>query len=384
MGNTGRDKQFLGENTKAQFAKWLNHLLAYKTLVAMLAVAVIIFVIPHMLHTGYPFRYYRVETNQIIFLYAGKTDWWFRGILHYYTSGVFAAAMRAWLITTACLVTMRYILEPILPIGGKANVNTQTIHRNIVYKTLNKLSYGVCLWSVRQAVREQGLLPLYRSLERIVPDITHHYNSYTMKGKYHLTKTRAQQSFQISLALETLSMFDVDSVMDIGDSAGNHLKYMQSLTHSMRVASMNTDQRAIDKIEAKGITAIRANAIEYDWDGTDYDMFTAFEVLEHLSDPIKFLVRLKRANSKVFVITVPYLRETRIHSDLVGDNEEFHIHELCPSDWKFLFALTGWYVIAERTYFQFPRRVPGWGELAAFWERNDFWGFWGAILKCGS
>lgn len=230
---------------------------------------------------------------------------------------------------------------------------------------------------LNMAIKQQGLLPLYKRLEKIVPDISHQYNSDGMDDEYWFVKLRGEHAFQVRLALEAMEQFDVHSLMDIGDSAGTHIIYLTTLSgREIRAKSLNNDPEAIKHIKRMGLEAIEADAQDYDWSKEDWDMFLAFDMLEHLTDPISFLVNLRRARSKVLVITAPYVRRSRVHQP--SKNE--HINELSPGDWKFLFATTGWEVVKERHYLQFPH-IFGWGALAEFWERNDFLGFWGCVLK---
>lgn len=243
--------------------------------------------------------------------------------------------------------------------------------------------------SIKMAVKEEGLRPLYSRLEEAIPDISEQYCTGRLTETYHLTKVRAQHSFQVSLALEAMEMFDIKSVLDIGDSCGNHLVYLSTLSQNgLKVRSLNIDPRAVKKARAQGIEAEEADAERYHWSKADSDMLVCFEVLEHLVDPLKFLVGLRQAKPKCFVITCPYLRKSRIsYEPLVSDNgvvinaEDAHIHELSPGDWKFLLYLAGWRVIKEKRYLQFPQRVFGWRVLADYWERVDFLGFWGCILS---
>jgi len=212
----------------------------------------------------------------------------------------------------------------------------------------------------------------------MVPDISHQYNSDDMDDECWFVKLRGEHAFQVRLALEAMEQFDVHSLMDIGDSAGTHIIYLTTLSgREIRAKSLNNDPEAIRHIKRMNLEAVCADAEDYDWSKEDWDMFLAFDMLEHLTDPISFLANVRTARSNVFVISVPYIRKTRInHFPKKGG----HIYELSPGDWKFLFATMGWEVVKERYYLQFPR-IFGWGALAEFWERNDFLGFWGCVLK---
>ena len=251
--------------------------------------------------------------------------------------------------------------------------------------------------SIKSALREQGLLGLYRRLIDIVPDITHQYSDFKIDSKYILTKVKAQHSFQISLANRAIELIDNKGdneelkIIDIGDSFGTHLQYIKALwpKRQIRAVSVNLDNNAVQRIRQKGLEAVccRAEDIEkYSHSGTD--IFLSFEMLEHLIDPIEFLYKLStKTNGKLFVVTVPYLKTSRVglryirsSNKKISTAENTHIFELSPEDWKLLFQFTGWRVMFEKTYLQYPRRH--WMRLTQpYWKKFDFEGFYGVILK---
>ena len=56
------------------------------------------------------------------------------------------------------------------------------------------------LKSLQRALVEQGLLPIYKSLFKLVPDIKHQYSCFEVEGEYLVTKVRGLHAFQLSLA----------------------------------------------------------------------------------------------------------------------------------------------------------------------------------------
>jgi hypothetical protein len=58
-----------------------------------------------------------------------------------------------------------------------------------------------------------------------------------------------------------------------------------------------------------------------------------------------------------------------------------HIFELSPEDWKPLLLHSGWRVVHQETYFQYPRLPLLERPLAWFWRWYDYEGFWGVILE---
>jgi len=250
--------------------------------------------------------------------------------------------------------------------------------------------------SIRAAVREQKLLPMYYQLSEIVPDITHQYGSFDVNSAYLETKVRAQHSFQISLADEALhyicsSPGDKLTIVDIGDSAGTHFQYIKGLhqDRNLHCVSINIDSEAVRRIKEKGMEAICANAEDLTSLSIEADMFLSFEMLEHLMNPCVFLQRLSEKTScKAFVVTVPYVAHSRVGLYHIRLNqrrsvspENTHIFELSPEDWRLIFKHLGWAIQAERIYLQYPRKSPFSLLLKRYWKRFDFEGFYGAILK---
>jgi len=103
---------------------------------------------------------------------------------------------------------------------------------------------------------------------------------------------------------------------------------------------VNLDPRAIKKITARGQKAILCRAEELDLGDKSVDLFTSFEMVEHLHNPAIFFKRLaKRPGCEKLVITVPYLKQSRVglyharrdsSKDIYAEDE--HIFELSPQD----------------------------------------------------
>ena len=245
--------------------------------------------------------------------------------------------------------------------------------------------------SIADAVREQRLEDLVEELSGIVPDITEQYSTIKVEGPYMNTKVRAQHAFQISLVREVIGEFKEPVIVDVGDSSGTHLQYIRGLSSpgtGMKCLSVNIDEKAVEKVIRKGLQAIRARAEELHKYDVNANIFLCFEIFEHLSDPCLFLHRLSTmTKANYLIMTVPYLRKSRIglHHIRTGCSdpvsaESTHIFELSPEDWKLLVRHSGWDVIRERVYLQYPKR----GLLRItepLWRRYDFEGFYGLILK---
>lgn len=191
-------------------------------------------------------------------------------------------------------------------------------------------------------------------------------------------------------------------IHDLGDADGFHqwvakeeaFKIAEewktvSLKH-VKTCGYNISQKAVDKIQANGYNAVVRsieNYLNIDNRTWPVDIVMMFETLEHLENPVHVLRSL---NSKMLILTVPYIRQSRVgfHQARRGRAEEatpenLHIFELSPQDWKLIFEYTGWRVIHEDLYYQYPRTYPHaiWGFLMKYlWRYLDYEGFWGVTL----
>lgn len=250
--------------------------------------------------------------------------------------------------------------------------------------------------SIKMAVKQQGLSGLINILRKIEPDISgQEYSGKAFFNDYWELKRRALQSFQVKLmlkAVEDLKMSD-PVVVDIGDSAGTHMLYLKELTkdkYNIETISVNLDKEAIDKIKARGFKAILSRAEDLDLGGKQTDLFTSFQMIEHLHNPAIFLRRLaKRTSCRRMLVTLPYMKRSRVGIQSVRNNsqkavnaEMEHIFELSPEDWKLLMLHSGWRVVHEEMYYQYPRRISFLRSIFSnYWKRADFEGFWGAIME---
>ncbi|MFA5183664.1 MAG: methyltransferase domain-containing protein, partial [Syntrophales bacterium] len=208
-------------------------------------------------------------------------------------------------------------------------------------------------------------------------------------------KLRGMHAFQTTLMLKALRPFASHkvTVVDIGDSSGTHMRYLKEVCRDrlqVDTISVNLDPRAVEKIKARGLEAILCRAEELDLPGLDIDLFTSFEMVEHLHNPALFFYRLaKRSSCRKILITVPYLRASRVGLHHVRARspekifaEDEHIFELSPEDWTLLLLHSGWKISHSEVYYQYPRKWPIVSQLLGYsWKTRDYEGFWGAILE---
>jgi hypothetical protein len=254
---------------------------------------------------------------------------------------------------------------------------------------------GVSKASITWAARSQGLERLIQKTAQIEPDISDQETSgQDTFNSYWELKRRALQAFQCEMMLKATDLEKANeiTVVDIGDSSGRHMKYLSQLTQDSRkinALSVNLDPRAIKRIEARGGRAVLVRAEELRLE-QPVDLFTTFQMVEHLHNPSIFFRRLaNRPEPSRLLVTVPYLRASRLGLHYIRSGieetlfaEDVHLFELSPEDWKLLMKFSGWKPIFERTYFQYPQHVPFLSRfLRLFWRRFDYEGFWGVILE---
>jgi len=114
-------------------------------------------------------------------------------------------------------------------------------------------------------------------------------------------------------------------------------------------------------------------------------------MLEHLTDPVRFLHDLSsKGSGKFAAITVPYRQISRFGGDLMRQPlstmpqdltaERTHVFELNPEDWQQLAKFAGWRTVEARIYRQYPMVHPL-RIMAPVWRKLDFEGFLGLILE---
>lgn len=67
-------------------------------------------------------------------------------------------------------------------------------------------------------------------------------------------------------------------------------------------------------------------------------------------------------------------------SQTIRNAEDVHIFELSPNDWRLLAEFSGWEVVSDEIYFQYPKWH--WLYFTKFlWRKFDFEGFYIMELK---
>lgn len=177
------------------------------------------------------------------------------------------------------------------------------------------------------------------------------------------------------------------SYADIGDSDGSVRLLLNKLFFGEKLKSVgiNLQQTAVNKMKALGLEAICADAITLGNQGINYDIISLFETLEHLPDPISFLKNIKPVTGEILVLSVPYIRKSRVNLAYLTEKwpkdrkptiESVHIFELSTKDWEKIFLHTGWKIKNEWKLMAFPSNKLSRLILQPYWRCISFDGFW--------
>lgn len=260
----------------------------------------------------------------------------------------------------------------------------------VIKDILKSFLYWLWTQSLRSAAREQKLENLKKELSNIVPDITDQYSNFKINNPFLNEKVRNLHAFQMSIIGKVIKSVDSPIVVDIGDSSGTHLQYIAGLYSNKRIRalSVNVDIKAVERIKTKGLEAVHARAEDLQHYDVNADIFLCLETLEHLMNPSFFLHELSsKTDAQYLIVTVPYLRKSRVgvhhirgKTQTPANPENTHIFELSPEDWKLLMLHSGWTVVYEQNYLQYPKRKIL-RIMQSLWRKFDFEGFCGMILK---
>jgi hypothetical protein len=278
----------------------------------------------------------------------------------------------------------------------KQEINMLKRIQRLIYKKLYK-NLDKRKECIIKAADEQGLTELMQKLQNVIDDdmIINQYthtSADTYKHPYWINKLRAQHSFQISMVLKAIELFNLINkditIVDIGDSAGTHILYLKKILGNIRSLSVNLDKNAVDKIQKKGLEAVCCRAEELDKYNIKPDIFISFQMLEHIISPIHFLKSLSdKSECDRFVITIPYLKNSRAALYYIRNNsltkqvaENTHVFEFSPEDWKLIFKFSGWKPVYEKIYYQYPKNGI-YKLIKSAWRKYDFEGFYGVILE---
>ena len=73
-----------------------------------------------------------------------------------------------------------------------------------------------------------------------------------------------------------------------------YLREIAKNGYEVNSLSANLDSQAVEKIKARGLQAMLCRAEDLDPMDLKVDLFTSFEMVEHLHDPVRFFRRLAK------------------------------------------------------------------------------------------
>jgi hypothetical protein len=256
---------------------------------------------------------------------------------------------------------------------------------------------------IKSAINEQGLNNRCDELREVIPDLRQQYTYSDDVTDYYESyfeiKMRGLHAAQVNWTLKAVEyIYKLDeekvSIADVGDSSGAHIKYFKTLIDNNLIGdcmSINIDPVAVEKIKNDGGYAIEMRAEELHTKDIFPDLFVSFQMVEHLTDPLRFLHNIaEKGHSEYFLISVPYRKNSRFGGTEMRTNTELtkqpmtpesvHIHEYSPNDWLLLAKFAGYVPIFTDNYWQSPRKNI-FRIASPIFRHVDFEGFFVMFLK---
>jgi len=251
----------------------------------------------------------------------------------------------------------------------------------------------------RRAIREivnsdSNLKGLWDYSSQIFPDLKNHFT-------VPVESDEIEDRIRLLIVYETLFVRnEIDNLLndedhcsfaDVGDSDGSVQMLLNKEAYDDRLSTVgiNLQQGAVEKIRQQGLDAVCADALALGDMGQRYDIISLFETLEHLPDPIGFLKGIKPAVTHRLVVSVPYIRKSRVGlaylskkwpADKTPTIENTHIFELSTNDWVKIFHHTGWEICRQEKLLMYhPYRLSR-IVIQPYWRHISFEGFWFVAL----
>jgi hypothetical protein len=266
---------------------------------------------------------------------------------------------------------------------------------NAVKKYIVALKNHISLSSVNKIIKADGeLAEIWELSKKHYPDFKNHFANEVVSEEVE-ARIRLLVVKEVSFIKEVISnLLNVKphvSYADVGDSDGSVQLILREFFQDSQLSSVgiNMQKQAVKKIEQLGLDAIWADAIDLAKQDISYDVISLFETFEHLSDPIGFLNNIRGIVKENLVVSVPFVRKSRIGLGYLSDSwpeaikptiENQHIFELSPVDWTKLFLHSGWRVNSEIKLLMYPKKSLYRLVLEPYWRRISFDGFWFASL----
>lgn len=260
-----------------------------------------------------------------------------------------------------------------------------------IRKLLGEILRYLSITAVHQVVRASSdLARMWQASIKHFPSFKDHFSIHTDDAEAEARirfLVAAECSFIEKEVASVLANRQSCSYADIGDSDGSVRTVMEDIfgKTQLETVGINLQPSAVERMKERGLNAICKDAIEVGNLGIRYNVVSLFETMEHLPDPIGFLQKIGSVVEDRLVLSVPYVRCSRVGlyyqgnswaKDLPVTIETVHIFELSPDDWKKIFLHSGWRVDRETIFKQFPASGPLKWILSLYWRYTSFEGFY--------
>lgn len=238
------------------------------------------------------------------------------------------------------------------------------------------------------------LKSIWKDSKKLFPDFNEHFteplNSEEAENRVRLLVVKETEYIKDEI-LELLKTKNQCTYADIGDSDGSVRLLLSNIFSKNQLVStgINLQQHAVDKMKSIGLDAICADAQKLAEQGINYDIVSVFETLEHLSDPIGFLIGLNNVVNNRLIISVPYIRKSRVRLSYIKGKwpknktatiENTHIFEFSPKDWEKIFLHTGWKIEKQDRLLNYHPKSVSRILLQTYWNYVSYDSFWFVTL----
>ena len=254
---------------------------------------------------------------------------------------------------------------------------------------------GVSISAIREIVNsDTELKKIWDYSVRLFPNLKRHYTVPVdnREVEYRIRLLVVAETYFIKKEVDRILREKREcSYADVGDSDGSVRLMLKECFYGDKLKSIgiNLQQSAVNKMKAKGLEGIRADALSLGHQGINYDIVSVFETLEHLPNPIEFLKGIRTVTNVRLVVSVPFIRHSRVGLSYISDKwpkkwpkdkkptvENTHIFELSPTDWEKIFLHTGWKIGNQWKLMMFPPNKLSRLIMQPFWRFVSFEGFW--------
>lgn len=187
-----------------------------------------------------------------------------------------------------------------------------------------------------------------------------HYGWKKYREEFILFHLSIQLAGIINTLKERLQLTDPNyrnaSLLDAGDPDRIVLRSIES----ERGVSLNIMDDCVKQVKRVGGFPVKGDIQKMPFRDKSFDYVLCFETLEHLENPILGLKELSRVCAKKVFVSIPWVKETRIHGKKHTSNEpmgQTHIFEFSQKDFSKVVARTDLEITFYKEINIFPKIV---------------------------